>query len=67
MSSRDLKSSESNLGLVKYVIAKDGIAIIVNKENTYADSLTMEQLKAIYRGEITNWVDLDKIMGVVAT
>jgi phosphate transport system substrate-binding protein len=67
MSSRDLKSSESNLGLVKYVIAKDGIAIIVNPENTYIDSLTMEQLKAIYKGEITNWEDLDKIIGVVAT
>ena len=66
MSSRDLKTSESNLGLVKYVIAKDGIAIIVNPENTYVDSLTMEQLKAIYKGEITNWEDLDKIIGVVA-
>ena len=60
MSSRDLKSSESNLGLMKYVIAKDGIAIIVNKENTHIDSLTIDQLKAIYKGEITNWIDLDK-------
>ncbi len=60
MSSRDLKSSESNLGLVKYVIAKDGIAIIVNPENTYVDSLTIAQLKAIYKGEITNWNDLNK-------
>jgi len=60
MSSRDLKSSESDLGLVKYVIAKDGIAIIVNKENTYVDSLTIDQLKAIYEGEITNWEDLGK-------
>jgi len=58
MSSRDLKSSESNLGLVKYVVAKDGIAIIVNPGNTYVDSLTMAQLKAIYKGEITNWEDL---------
>jgi phosphate transport system substrate-binding protein len=60
MSSRDLKSSESDLGLVKYVVAKDGIAIIVNPENTYVDSLTMAQLKAIYKGEITNWEDLEK-------
>ncbi|MCJ7571103.1 MAG: substrate-binding domain-containing protein [Candidatus Thermoplasmatota archaeon] len=67
MSSRDLKLSEGNLGLVKYVIAKDGIAIIVNPENTFVDSLTMEQLKAIYKGEIKNWEDLDKIIGVVAT
>jgi phosphate transport system substrate-binding protein len=60
MSSRDLKSSESNLGLVKYVIAKDGIAIIVNTENNYVESLTMKQLKEIYKGDITNWEDLAK-------
>ncbi len=60
MSSRDLKSSENNLGLVQYVIAKDGIAIIVNPENNYVNSLTLEQLKIIYKGEITNWKDLNK-------
>jgi phosphate transport system substrate-binding protein len=58
MSSRDLKSSESDKDLIKYTIAKDGIAIIVNPENTYVDSITMTQLKAIYKGEITNWEDL---------
>lgn len=58
MSSRDLKTSESNLGLVKYTIASDGIAIIVNKENTYVKNLTLSQLKAIYKGEITNWNEL---------
>ena len=58
MSSRDLKSSESDKGLVGYTIASDGIAIIVNPENTYVNSITMAQLKAIYKGEITNWEDL---------
>ena len=58
MSSRDLKSSEDNKGLMKYTIASDGIAIIVNPENTYVDNITMEQLKAIYKGEITNWDEL---------
>ncbi len=58
MSSRDLKSSESNLGLVKHIISKDGIVIIVNPENTYVDSLTLEQLKAIYKGDISNWNEL---------
>ena len=58
MSSRDLKSSESDKGLVKYTIASDGIAIIVNLENTYVDGLTMAQLKAIYKGDIENWKDL---------
>ena len=37
MSSRDLKSSESDKGLERHVIASDGIAIIVNPENTYVD------------------------------
>jgi phosphate transport system substrate-binding protein len=58
MSSRDLKSSESDKSLMKYTIARDGIAIIVNTENTYVDNITMTQLKAIYKGEITNWKDL---------
>jgi phosphate transport system substrate-binding protein len=58
MSSRNLKPSESKLGLVSYTIASDGIAIIVNKENTYVENLTLTQLKAIYRGDITNWEEL---------
>jgi phosphate transport system substrate-binding protein len=60
MSSRELQPSENNLGLVRYTIAKDGIAIIVNPENTYVDGLTIAQVKAIYKGEITNWKDLSK-------
>ena len=55
MSSRDLKSSESNLGLVRYTIASDAIVLIVNPENTYVDNLSFAQVKAIYKGEITNW------------
>ncbi|MCJ7697955.1 MAG: substrate-binding domain-containing protein [Thermoplasmata archaeon] len=55
MSSRDLKSSESNLGLVKYTIASDAIVLIVNPENTYVDNLSLAQVKAIYKGQITNW------------
>ena len=60
MSSRDLQSSESNLGLVKHVIAKDGIVIIVNPANNYVNNLSLAQLKAIYTGEIINWKDLSK-------
>jgi phosphate transport system substrate-binding protein len=60
MSSRDLQSSEQGKGLVKYVIAKDGIAIIVNPQNNYVTGLTLKQLKSIYLGEITNWKDLSK-------
>jgi len=44
--------------LVPYTIASDGIAISVNTENTYKESVTLTELKAIYGGEITNWNQL---------
>ncbi|MDD1705592.1 MAG: phosphate ABC transporter substrate-binding protein [Methanoregulaceae archaeon] len=56
MSSRDLKAEEKTKypGLVQTVIANDGIAIIVNPANTVS-GLTMDQIKAIYNGSVTNW------------
>ena len=53
MSSRDLKATET--GLVKYVCAKDGLAIIVNKANSYINNISIPQLKAIYNGTISTW------------
>ena len=53
-SSRFLTAEEQQLGLTPVVIAHDGIAIIVNKDNP-VESLTVEQLRAIYSGAITNW------------
>ncbi|MDD7446108.1 MAG: phosphate ABC transporter substrate-binding protein, partial [Clostridiales bacterium] len=44
-------------GLVGTVLAYDGIAIIVNPANPVED-LTMEQIAAIYTGEITNWKEV---------
>lgn len=52
MSSRDLKTEEKNLKEIK--IAVDGIAVIVNPANEVTN-LTMEQIKKIYIGEITDW------------
>ena len=51
-SSRELNPDET--GVVETTIAKDGIAIIVNKANPVT-GLTSEQLKQIYSGEYTNW------------
>ena len=56
MASRELKDSELEAGLSVTVIATDGIAVIVNHENTL-DSLTKEQVKAIYTGEAVTWSD----------
>ena len=57
LSSRALKAEEEEQGLVGTVLAYDGIAVIVNPENTVED-LTVEQIAAIYKGEITNWSEV---------
>jgi phosphate transport system substrate-binding protein len=56
MASRDLKDAEKEKypGLVQHVVAKDGIAVIINPENA-VESLTVEQVRQIYTGEITGW------------
>lgn len=54
MASRELKDSEKQKNVKPLVIAIDGIAIIVNKENA-VKSVTSDQIKKIYAGELTNW------------
>ena len=56
MASRELKDSELE-ELTPYVIAMDGIAVVVNTENT-VENLTMEQIRQIFVGEITDWADV---------
>lgn len=57
LSSRALKAEEKEAGLKETVLAYDGIAIIVNPENTVSD-LTIEQIADIYTGKITNWSEV---------
>jgi phosphate transport system substrate-binding protein len=56
-SSRDLKPEEGKLGLVDFPIAYDGIAAIVSPENPVS-ALTMQQLRDVFSGKITNWRQL---------
>ncbi|MFU0832534.1 MAG: Phosphate ABC transporter substrate-binding protein [Oscillospiraceae bacterium] len=53
MASRELKESELSK-LKPIVIAKDGLAIIVNKENSISN-LTSNQIRGIFKGEIVSW------------
>lgn len=53
MASRELKESEL-AELTAQAIAMDGIAVIVNNNNPVED-LSLEQIKSIYVGEITEW------------
>ena len=56
LSSRALKDEEKN-DVDGTVIALDGIAIIVNKASK-VENLTVDQLKQMFTGEITNWADV---------
>ncbi len=56
LSSRNLKDAEAEKGLTATTLALDGIAVIVN-ENCPVDDLTVEQIAAIFTGEITDWAD----------
>ena len=57
LSSRALKDEELAQGITEEQIALDGIAVIVNKENGI-ESLTSEQIRQIFVGDITNWAEL---------
>lgn len=56
MASRELKDEEK-AELTGTAIALDGIAVVVNPENTVTN-LTMDQIKRIYVGETTDWADV---------
>lgn len=56
MSSRELKEEEAK-ELNRHVLAIDGIAVIVNKENPKSD-LASEDITKVYKGEITKWSEV---------
>ncbi len=57
MASRELKESELAAGITPTVIALDGIAVIVNKDNPL-EGLSKEQVKGIYTGSLTDWAEV---------
>ncbi|MEG1449087.1 MAG: substrate-binding domain-containing protein [Oscillospiraceae bacterium] len=57
MASRELKDSETEKGIQPKVIALDGIAVVVNNQNT-TENLSSEQVKGIYTGEATTWAEV---------
>jgi len=65
MSSRELTPAEQGKGLKETIIAIDGIAVIVNKDNA-VNNLTLEQIRNIYTGAITNWSQVGGKNAVIA-
>lgn len=62
--SREIKAEEKSQGIDELAFAYDGIAAIVHPSNKVAD-ISMEQLKQIYAGEITNWSELGGADGAI--
>lgn len=58
MASRELQDDEKEK-LDSQAIATDGIAVIVNKNNT-TDELSSDQVKTIYTGDATTWDEVVK-------
>lgn len=56
MVSREVKDSEIKKGVTPLVLAIDGLAVIVNKENG-VENLKKDSVKKIFMGEITQWQD----------
>lgn len=60
MASRKIKdkemkmAAEKNLSPREFVVARDGIAVVVNPANPLNEA-TVEQIGKIYTGQITNW------------
>ena len=65
LASRALTDEEKAGGLTETIVALDGIAVIVNAENSVTD-LTLEQIASIYTGEITDWSEFDSDAGTIA-
>jgi len=56
-SSRSLKEEEKAWGLKENIIAIDGIAIVINPDNS-VENLSKDDLIKIFTGKISNWKDV---------
>jgi phosphate binding protein len=44
---------------IEYYIAVDALAVVVSAENTFVDSLSIEQLNTIFSGAAATWADVN--------
>ena len=50
---------EAGIDFTEFEIAKDGLSIVINKENDWVDQLTIEELQKIWTGKATMWSDIN--------
>jgi phosphate binding protein len=55
--------AEAGIEFTEIVIANDGLAVVINPENDWAENLTVEQLNKIWapesEGVVMSWADVD--------
>ncbi|MBD2311744.1 phosphate ABC transporter substrate-binding protein [Desertifilum sp. FACHB-1129] len=56
--SRPLNATEVQAGLQAIPVARDALAIVIGASNPFSGSLTLEELKGIFQGQITNWSEV---------
>jgi len=56
---RPLTEEEVAAGLVAVPVAREKIAIFVSPENPFSGDITFEEFGGIFRGEITEWENVD--------
>ena len=66
MASRDLKDEETEAypDMETTVLCMDGVAVVVNSDNTVTD-LTIDQIKDIFTGVITDWSEVGGTAGAI--
>ena len=57
-SSRPLTPQEQNQGLAAVPIANDAIAVIVGQSNPFQQSLTLQQVRGIFSGQMYSWLQV---------
>lgn len=57
------KLKEAGIDFIEIPVAYDGLSIVVNKNNTWADKLTVDQLKKMFlssnKDKVKTWQDID--------
>lgn len=62
---RPLTAAEKTRGLREIPVTLDNIAIIVGRNNPFDGALTMDQLRGIFRRDITDWAELGRSPGAI--
>jgi phosphate transport system substrate-binding protein len=54
------KCHEARVGYIQFLVANDGISLVVNRQNTWANCLTTDELKKVWdrNSKVNNWNDI---------